>query len=268
MEFLLVFIIGAIFGSFFNVVIDNAKENKSIIKRRSHCDHCKKLLKPFDLIPVFSYLFLGGKCRYCEKKISLYYPVVETTTALLFAFTTFTVFGNNIYIALNNVHMLFNVLYLLFIISGLIIIFFTDLKYGLIPFNIVFPLILAVFLYSYFYNYDQIFNLLFASIGVFAFFLIIFLITRGRGIGFGDVVYAIFMGLLLGFPNIIVAVYIAVLTGAFAAVILILTKQKKLHGSTIPFGPFLVLGTFACLFWGDQLTSFALNLLHIEFLIN
>src|SRR3989344_4261908 len=150
-------------------------------------------------------------------------------------------------------------IYYLFIVSVLIVIFFADLKYGLIPFVVIFPAIILSFLYFILNTQYLIPNHLYAALGASVFFLLIFLITRGRGMGFGDVVLAFFMGLLLGFPNIIVSLYVAFLTGTIISLILILGGKKKFFGSTIPFGPFLILGTYISLFWGDMIVAFALS---------
>src|SRR5438309_1977970 len=91
--------------------------------------------------------------------------------------------------------------------------------------------------------------------------LLSFISTAGKGMGFGDVVFAGFMGLLLGYPKVVVALYIAFLSGAIISLFLIGLKKKKLHGSTIPFGPFLVFGTYVCLLYGSQLLTFFLRVL-------
>lgn len=103
-----------------------------------------------------------------------------------------------------------------------------------------------------------------SGLGAGIFFLALFLFTRGRGMGFGDVKFAFLMGLVLGFPNIIVSLYIAFLTGAIIGIILMIWGKKRFFGTAIPFGPFLVLGTFAALFWGEiifQKAGSALGLL-------
>src|SRR3989344_5965745 len=92
-----------------------------------------------------------------------------------------------------------------------------------------------------------------SAVGASLFFLALFLITKGRGMGFGDVKFAFLMGLVLGFPGIIVALYIAFLTGALVGCILIIWRRKKMFGTSIPFGPFLVLGTFVSIFWGESI---------------
>jgi leader peptidase (prepilin peptidase)/N-methyltransferase len=177
--------------------------------------------------------------------------LIEAATGALFVVTTF-IAGLDIY--------------LLFIISSLIIVFFIDLKYGIIPFKIV-VLSLAVITVRYFFlsltDSGYIFNYLFSGVGVFVLFLLLFLATRGRGIGFGDVVFSLLMGYLLGFPKIILGVYISFLTGAIISLILVAARRKKLRGGIIPFGPFLVLGTVVSLFWGQVIIDRLLLYFHV-----
>jgi prepilin signal peptidase PulO-like enzyme (type II secretory pathway) len=150
--------------------------------------------------------------------------------------------------------------YYLFILSGLIVVFFADIKYGIIPDKIIFPAIVASLLYLFIIP-NSLFSPrgeagmihILSAIGAFLFFLFLFLITKGRGMGFGDVKLVFLLGLILGFPKIVAAFYIAFLTGAILGCILILWGKKKLTGGTIPFGPFLVLGAIIAMFWGTVL---------------
>jgi prepilin signal peptidase PulO-like enzyme (type II secretory pathway) len=151
--------------------------------------------------------------------------------------------------------------YYYLIVASLIVIIFTDIKYGIIPFKVIAVTVVAAVIYALFS--PMFLNYLLSALGVFALFLALFLITRGRGLGFGDVVYAFMMGFVLGYPNIIVGLYVAFLTGAIVSLILVWTGKKKMKGDSIPFGPFLVAGTLLGLFWGDQLISLALSYLLI-----
>ena len=133
---------------------------------------------------------------------------------------------------------------------------------GVIPFVIILPMIILTAVYGLLFLSPSENIMHFASALVsFLLFFGLFVGTKGRGMGFGDVVYAFFLGLLLGFPNTILALYIAFLTGAFISLILILLRRKKLRGSTIPFGPFLVTGTFIAFLWGDLITNYILTTL-------
>lgn len=252
MTLFFIFILGLFVGSFLNVLVDRLPAGEKIIKGRSHCDKCKRTLRWFDLIPLFSFLQLKGKCRYCHFPLSFYYPIVELTTGVMFVATVFFLGGFTI-----NVITIINIItfiYYLFIISSLIVIFFADLKYGIIPDKIVLSAIFVSSLYLLLNPSSLIINHLFSAVGACLFFLALFLITRGRGMGFGDVKFAFLMGLVLGFPNIIAALYMAFLTGAIVGCILIIWRKKRIFGTAIPFGPFLVLGTFMAIFFGENIS--------------
>ena len=253
-------LLGLAVGSFLNVLVDRLPRSKSIVKERSHCDKCKKTLKWYDLIPLFSFIILKGKCHYCSTPLSFYYPVVELTTGILFVVVLF-------FVGSINVINFINFIFYLFLIGSLIVVFFADLKYGIIPDKIIFPAIAVSFLY-FLINHSPasptggslIINHLFSAVGASLFFLLLFLITKGKGMGFGDVKFAFLMGLILGFPNIIVGLYVAFLTGAIIGCILILWRKKRVFGTAIPFGPFLVIGTLVSIFLGNFLFQ---NFLHI-----
>lgn len=243
-----IFIIGLFIGSFLNVLIDRIPKRKLFKKRRSYCDSCKKTLKWYDLIPVFSFIFLQGRCRQCRSPISLYYPIVEIVTGALFVTTFIFVLGGNF-----QLDKILTLIYYLFIVSSFIVIFFTDLKYGIIPDKILFPAILVSLAYL-FTIHNSLFIIHFLSgVGAFLLFFLLHLITRGKGMGFGDVKLVFLMGLFLDILNTILALYLAFLTGAVVGLILILWGKRKFFGGKIPFGPFLVLGTFISLFLGEKI---------------
>lgn len=238
-----VFFFGTCVGSFLGVITDRLPRGESIAKGRSHCESCKKTLQFFDLIPLFSFLFLHGKCRYCQNKLSFYYPLIELVTGILFV--TVILFS---WYSIESV-------YALFIVSILVALFFIDLKYGILPFSLILAASIATLIHIFLVTPHLMFNFLAAALGACLLFLGLFLGTRGRGMGFGDVVYVIFMGLLLGFPKIVIGLYIAFISGAIISLLLIWLKRKKMKGGTIPFGPFLVLGTLISWLWGEQIVA-------------
>ena len=252
----LVFVFGLAVGSFLNCVIYRLEKNESFLKGRSYCPHCKHILGWKDLIPVFSFLILKGKCRYCHQKISLQYPLVELSTAIIFLFIWLKFYA----IAQN-----FNLFFYLIISCFLILIFVYDLKHYIIPDKIIYPAILIAFLYNILYSYFTlrtpyfILNSIYSALGAAGFFLLIFLISKGKWLGFGDVKLAFFMGFFLGFPNILVALFFAFFSGAIIGIGLIISGKKTLK-SEVPFGPFLVAGTFITLFLGETTINWYLNL--------
>jgi leader peptidase (prepilin peptidase) / N-methyltransferase len=259
MEFVFVFVLGIFIGSFLNVLADRLPRGESAVKGRSHCEKCKKTLRWHDLIPLLSFIFLKGKCRYCRTRLSGYYPTVELMTGALFMLTAYLVLGN-FQFSIFNFQLIVSLIYSLFIVSCLIVIFFADLKYEIIPDKIVLSATTVSVLYLVFYNQNEILFHLFSALGACLFFLALFIGTKGKGMGFGDVKFAFLMGLILGYPSIIIGLYIAFLTGAIVGCIIVLWRRKKIFGTLIPFGPFLVTGTYIALFWGYEIYYYILHL--------
>jgi prepilin signal peptidase PulO-like enzyme (type II secretory pathway) len=253
-----VFLLGLCIGSFLNCVVYRLEEEKTL-KGRSFCPNCKHILTWYDLFPVFSFIFLRGRCRYCHKKISIQYPLVELATGIIFVL---------VFNFINPVLTFYQSLslpYLFYIFSVLIIIFIYDLKHYIIPDKVLFPAIIISLTYDVII-WQGILNVLLALAIAFGFFLTIFLISKGKWMGFGDVKLSILMGLLLGFPNILVALFLAFFFGAIIGIMLMTFPtraggEKKSLKSEIPFGPFLIVGTFVAMLWGNQLISWYLNFL-------
>ena len=238
--YLFVFLFGLAAGSFLNCLIYRLEKNESFLKGRSYCPHCHHTLTWKDLIPILSFLILRGKCRYCHQKISWQYPIVEIATGILF-------------VSIFNFRSLLTTIYLLLTTCFLIVIFVYDLRHYIIPDKVIYPAIGMVFLYRLFEIENfLLLNVILSALLAFIFFLAIFLLSRGRWLGFGDVKLAAFMGLFLGFPNILVALFFAYLIGAIIGIGLVFARKKTLK-SEVPFGPFLVIGTFIALFWGEKI---------------
>ena len=253
---ILIFIFGLSIGSFLNCVVYRLEKNQSFLKGRSYCPKCKHNLNWKDLIPVFSFLFFKGKCKYCHKSISIQYPMVEILTGLVFLL----IFNFSRQGGIPPSGTMFNLLFLLIVSSFLITIFIYDLKHYIIPDKVLFPAILITLVFNFSRQggippSGTILSALIAS----GFFLIIFLISQGHWMGFGDVKLAFFMGLFLGYPNILVALFLAFFLGAIIGVGLIIFGNKKLK-SEVPFGPFLITGTFLALLWGQEIMNWYIRL--------
>jgi len=247
------------------------------VKTRSHCPKCGHVLTWHELIPVFSFVIQGGRCRQCSQSISWQYPLVELGTALIFVL----IISNSQFLISNeflmpNVEFL-NIIYYFTIASLLIIIFVFDLKHYIIPDKVVFPAIGLVFLYRVFEffgfgvllgelgelgirNLEALSNPLLSAILAAAFFASIFFVSKGKWLGFGDVKLAFFMGLFLGWPNILVGLFTAFILGGIMGIGLIVSGKKTMK-SQVPFGPFLVAGTFIAMFLGNKVVEWYLNLL-------
>lgn len=287
-----IFLFGLIVGSFLNCLIYRLETGESFLKGRSFCPYCKHVLSWQELIPIFSFLILKGKCRYCRRKISLQYPLVEVATGILFLLP----FSPSLsYLLDGRLIFKLDLLFYWLISSFFIVIFVYDLKHYLIPDKIIYPAIASAFLYRLFGALDsnlptilpafgwapfRIWDLfrrppnffgavefrIFETLGnpfvsaflVSAFFLIIVLVSRGRWMGAGDIKLAFCIGLFLGWPKILVALFLAFLIGATIGIGLIIFGKKTLK-SEIPFGPFLVLGTFLAMFFGEKIFNYYLS---------
>lgn len=242
---LTIFVFGASIGSFLNVLIDRLPKNESI-NGRSHCDHCKKKIAWYDLIPILSFFILGGKTRCCGKKLSWQYPAIEFVTGLVFV----VVFKDSPY-----VESLTRTVLTASIMCSLIVIFISDLKYHLISDYIL----LALFIFSVLLKFVtplsgvqsigiDVLSGLVVSLPIF----LIYFISKEKAMGLGDVYLSAIIGFLLGWKAGFIALYIAFITGAIFGLIAILFKNKKLK-SKVAFGPFLVIGMVTMMFWGEKI---------------
>jgi leader peptidase (prepilin peptidase)/N-methyltransferase len=219
----IIFIAGLFVGSFLNVVIDRTGRNEAFLKGRSYCEFCKKHLGFFDLIPLLSFIFLKGKCRYCKKKLSFQYPIVEIITGFLFLISF--IFSNVVFSS--SLPFFLSFIFSVLISSVLFLILMIDLKFGIIPDKIILFGALATIVYLLIANSSSFLNCLLSAVGGFLFFLFLVVITKGRGMGMGDAKFAILIGLLLGFPIAAFSFYLAFLTGALVSIILILIGKKR-----------------------------------------
>jgi len=256
------FVLGAAIGSFLNVVADRMPSGGSIISPSSHCPVCQRHIARRYMIPVFSYLWLRGHCRYCGSAIPGRVLWVELGTALLF---TFLVWYYGISWELG-ITAFFCCLFIVLIVI--------DLEHGILPNKIVYPgiviaLIIAIAGSILGFEPEGVTDLwgfrlwiVDAVIGCgtgFIFFFIVALIFPG-GMGWGDVKLAGLIGMVVGFPLVLVAIFLAIFSGGLIAAILLLAKVKQ-RKETIPFGPFLALMAMVTLFWGGSILQWYLGLM-------
>lgn len=250
------FLIGIAIGSFLGVVIDRAKSQEPRAKLplgRSRCDSCKKQLKWRENIPLISFVFLKGKCRNCRSPIPYWLPLIELVAGFAgiwiahWAIQTITVI---------TFITIIKIIAAALIAAALIWVFFSDLVYGVIPDLAVGIGAIGVIIMSLMGHMSlmSLMAQLGAAIAAAGFFLFLVLITRGRGMGTGDVTLAGLLGLWLGWPNILLAVWLAFILGSLIGLVLIGLKLKK-FGQTIPFGPFLITGAVISTIAGPKLLS-------------
>jgi leader peptidase (prepilin peptidase) / N-methyltransferase len=235
---------GLVIGSFLNVVIDRLPAGESIAFPPSHCSSCKHHLALKDLVPVVSYAFLKGRCRYCGEHITLRIPIVEASTALAFGL-----------LFLKFPHSPASLAIVIFYFCLLLVIGVIDLEHQLILNRLVYPAApIAAALSLLAFRLDMVPDIERAAIGLaigLVLFLLIALLSRG-GMGLGDVKMAALVGIILGYPNVLVAIFLAIIAGGIIALILLATRKKG-RRQGIPFGPFLALGTMLALIWGNSI---------------
>lgn len=286
--YVIMFLLGLSVGSFLNVVIFRLENGWNIVNDRSKCLHCRHVLNSIDLVPVLSFIALRGKCRYCGKKISLQYPIVEIITGIFFVIMfhyELTIINE---FSIFNFQFILSLVYYLIIASGLIVIFVYDLKHYIIPDEVLAVSVVSAIAYYIFtdntlqfmimsgfgsvYQFESggdfwlgfsnmteflllnsiFLNRLFAASASFTFFFLIVFFTKGRGMGGGDVKFGFLMGLIIGWPNITLAILLSFIIGSVIGVALVFTGKKGMK-SMIPFGPFLVIGTLLMFFWGEKI---------------
>jgi len=249
-------ILGLAVGSFINVCIDRLPQNKSIVFPPSHCEACQHKLVAKDLIPVFSYLRLRGRCRYCQAVVPRRLFWVELATAVIFALLCW------------HYRLSPELGVMVFYACLFIIVFVVDLEQGLILNKVIYPtmvvaLLLALLPQS---RLTQVIEPGIASAALgggigFIIFLLIAIISRG-GMGWGDVKLAALIGLATGFPQVILAVIMGAILGGIVAVALMIAKKRK-RREAIPFGPFLAVAAMVTLLWGSNILSWYLRLMRL-----
>ncbi|MFH1366927.1 MAG: prepilin peptidase [Patescibacteria group bacterium] len=243
--YLLVIIFGLIVGSFLNAVIYRLHQGKSFIRGRSFCPQCGHSLSAMDLVPILSFILLGGRCRYCDKKISWQYPLVEFFVAVSFVIIYFT-YGWSL-----------QFVFYLIITAFLALIFVYDLKYHLILDKVSLPALFLAFIFSLILKMPVLEILIGLVIGA-GFFFLQFTLSRGKWVGGGDIRLGGLMGAALGWQKLLAALFLAYISGSLVSLFLIIFRRKTMK-SRLPFGPFLVVAAFVCLIFGQAIIDWYLE---------
>ena len=238
-----IFILGLILGSFFNVCIYRIPKEQSISYPPSHCTNCQNKIKWYDLIPVLSYVILGGKCRHCKEKISIRYPVIELLTAFLFL-AIYIKYG------LSLLTLKYIILASFLIIIGMIDFDTTDV-YDITTIPAIVLGIIFV-LYAVIQKMDWQFLVLGGLVGG-GFIALIILLTKGMG--WGDAEICLFCGLFLGLKLTVLMLFLSMLLGGVIGIILIILKIKG-RKDYIPFGPFIAMATMITILYGQNIIDF------------
>jgi prepilin signal peptidase PulO-like enzyme (type II secretory pathway) len=274
---LILFVVGLCGGSFVNALVwrlheQDIEKNKSlktksirrlkslsILKGHSMCPDCRHNLSWYDLIPIASWVGLRGKCRYCKKTISVQYPVVELFVAiffiLLYSFWPYSLNGS----------VLQWMIFVCWLVATIIFmaLFIYDIKWMILPNKLIYPLgfiavvaaILSLFSDSSFFT--AIWQPLLGIVVVGGFFAVLYFVSKGRWMGFGDVRLGIVIGILLGWQLGLVALISSFYIGAIVVTPIALIKKLKAN-SKVAFGPFLILSVYVALFWGSTIINWYL----------
>jgi len=237
--------VGAVIGSFLNVLIFRIPEEQSIVLPSSHCPKCGHAIRVYDNIPIISYLILRGKCRDCHEKISVQYPIVEAITALI-SLLLFLKFG-----------LSFKYLSSFIFACSLITITFIDLRHQIIPDVISLPGIPVFFLLAVFFMnltiWESLLGILVGGGCLFAIAFLYEIVTKREGMGGGDIKLLAMLGAFLGWKSLFFVLFVSSLLGAVVGVSIMITKGQDMKYA-VPFGPFLSIAAVLYLFVGADVT--------------
>lgn len=239
----LIFIFGITIGSFLNVCIYRIPRGETVVTTPSHCMTCGHKLRWFELLPLFSYIFLRGRCRSCKSQISPQYPIIEAVNGLLYVLV-FAVNGLN----------LISIIYALFT-SALLVLTVIDWRTYEIPISInIFILVLGCL--KVVLDFNNFLDYLIGFFIVSGFLLVLYMITKGRAIGGGDIKLMAVAGLLLGWQLIVLAFLIGCVLGSILHLI-----RMKVSGADrmLAMGPYLSAGLFIAMLWGNSFINWYLS---------
>jgi leader peptidase (prepilin peptidase) / N-methyltransferase len=233
------FLIGLLLGSFFNVVGLRVPKGESIVKPRSHCPSCKRTLTAWELVPVVSYVVQGGKCRGCGVRISPLYPFVELFTAILFTISPLLVgWSKELVVSWT-------------LISLLMIIFVSDIRYMIIPDKVLLFFAVIFIIERIFVPLLSWWDSLVGAVVGFSLLLLIAVLSKG-GMGGGDIKLFALLGFVLGWKMVLLAFFLSTLYGTvFGMIGMVLGKVRR--GEPMPFGPYIVFGTLTAYFFGQSI---------------
>ena len=245
--YITIFLFGITIGSFLNVCILRIPNHETVVTERSHCMSCGYQLSWYDMVPVFSWLCLGGKCRKCKKPISPQYPIVEAVNGILYM-VVFAVNGFS----------LESILYCLFV-SALLVLSVIDWRTYEIPIGInIFILVLGILHTALDYSNWLTYVVGFFSVSLFLFLLL--WISKGRAIGGGDVKLMAVAGLLLGWKLAVLAFFIGCIVGS---VIHLLRMRFSGADKMLAMGPYLSIGLFVAALWGDAMIGWYVGMFSV-----
>ncbi|MEC9484393.1 MAG: prepilin peptidase [Candidatus Izemoplasma sp.] len=241
------FILGTLFGSFFNVVGIRVPRGESILGR-SHCPNCNKILGVLELIPILGYIFVGGKCKSCHTPISVKYPIMEFITGVLFAFSFVLLYDNVV-----------EYIVIVLFISLMVIVTVSDLYYRTVPDKILLIFLPVIFILRIVSPLEHWYDGIIGGLLGFGFLYLVAWYGKKRfkkeALGGGDIKLYAIIGLVLGYETVFLSLFFAALSGLI--VNLIVGKKE----GYIPFVPFIFFGSLIAYFYGNQVLDWYMGLL-------
>jgi leader peptidase (prepilin peptidase) / N-methyltransferase len=261
------FLLGLVFGSFVLAVVDRMKSGRDWVKGRSECESCKHVLRPVDLVPVFSWLSTGGKCRYCRQKLSAVYPLTEISVGISFLFSY-------IFWPVGLVDFYTTAMFVVWLsaVVAMAGLFLFDMRWYLLPNKLIRPLIVFGLVWAVLDVLNRgmtigiIFEYVSAVIVGAGVFLILYVISKGKWIGDGDIRLGVAIGLFTGNPfEAWLVIFIASMLGLIASIpTIVKLKKKRRLNIKIPFGPVLILGLYITVMFGAQIIEwYKTNILYL-----
>lgn len=260
----IIFVFGAVIGSFLNVLIYRLPIGMDFKKGNSICPNCNHKLNWKDLFPLFSWIFLGGKCRYCKVPISKQYPIVEALNGTAYVLSYLFLCGGNAIEGLN-----LKLAGCMIVMSALIVVSWIDFKHQIIPDSMWIAILVGgIFivgdaLISGEFSKGWIITRIVGFFTVSGLFFLIALLTGGRAMGGGDIKLMAAVGFVLGWKAVIIALFMSAFLGVVFSIgrkILVKTEMK----GVIPFGPFLAMGSAICAFVGEPIFNTYLEMFNIR----
>ncbi|MEG0180438.1 MAG: prepilin peptidase [Peptostreptococcaceae bacterium] len=249
-----IFIIGIVFGSFFNVCIFRIPEKQSISNPPSHCPTCDTRLKPRDLIPILSYLISGKKCRYCKEKISSRYATVEFFTGILF-------------LLVYNAYLLnIKTVYYLVLFSLLIIITFIDIDHDIIPNGLIIPGSVFAIVFNFIFKVISINESILGGVicgGALVLIYLIEFIVKKEVMGSGGIKLVSMVGLFIGIKSSLLVALLSVYVGTAYGVIIVLCSKikRKEYNTMVPYGPLISIVSLVVILWQNRIIDWYINLI-------
>jgi leader peptidase (prepilin peptidase)/N-methyltransferase len=258
MLYIFIFLFGLIIGSFVNVLIYRLPRGKAFIKGRSQCPGCGTDIVWYDLIPILSFIFLKTRCRKCGFKISWTYPAVELYSGIVFV-ASFILLGGA-----GSTDWIFSVL----LLEAFLVLTFIDFQHLILPDSVILFTLIAALVYgllSKFVIGSGIFNILsleniLSAVLAFGIFFLVWLVSKGKWLGFGDVKLAGLIGLIFGAMGSLIVLYLAVVLGAVVGLVLLAFKKANLK-TQLPFGSFIGISASAYILFDPFITEKIMNTL-------